>query len=167
MEEKLSVQMTEQALYDFMLYHTYSKFAGFLTNVLGAAVGFMGIIMMVMGKIGFRGFAFYLFAAAAFLIYTPLQLKLRAKKQLKQNPLYQQMAQYCFNETGIEKNQNEKADEVPWTQIEKVVATPKTIGFYYKADNAFIIPKEAFGEQFMPIMKIVSDHVPPQNIKLR
>ena len=43
--------MTDTYLFDFTLYHTYSKLAGFLTNILVAAIAFMGIIMLVMGKI--------------------------------------------------------------------------------------------------------------------
>ena len=50
MKEKITVKMTDKYLFDFTLYHTYSKFAGFLTNVLGAAIAFMGIIMWIMGK---------------------------------------------------------------------------------------------------------------------
>ena len=50
MEEKIFVQMTEKALFDFMLFHTYSKFAGFLSNVLGMAVAFIGIILTIMNK---------------------------------------------------------------------------------------------------------------------
>ena len=38
MKEKITVKMTDKYLFDFTLYHTYSKFAGFLTNVLGAAI---------------------------------------------------------------------------------------------------------------------------------
>ena len=30
--------MTDTYLFDFTLYHTYSKLAGFLTNILGAAI---------------------------------------------------------------------------------------------------------------------------------
>ena len=51
MEEKITVRMTDTYLFDFTLYHTYSKLVGFLTNILGAAIAFMGIIMLVMGKI--------------------------------------------------------------------------------------------------------------------
>ena len=49
-EEKITVRMTDTYLFDFTLYHTYSKLAGFLTNILVAAIAFMGIIMLVMGK---------------------------------------------------------------------------------------------------------------------
>lgn len=37
-EEKITVRMTDTYLFDFTLYHTYSKLAGFLTNILVAAV---------------------------------------------------------------------------------------------------------------------------------
>lgn len=62
-EEKITVRMTDIYLFDFTLYHTYSKLAGFLTNILGAAIAFMGIIMLAMGKIKLVQIIFYLVAA--------------------------------------------------------------------------------------------------------
>ena len=59
-EEKITVRMTDTYLFDFTLYHTYSK----LTNILGAAIAFMGIIMLAMGKIKPVQIIFYLVAAA-------------------------------------------------------------------------------------------------------
>ncbi len=83
-EEKITVRMTEDTyLFDFTLYHTYSKLAGFLTNILGAAIAFMGIIMLAMGKIKPVQIIFYLVAAIVFIVYTPLLLKYRSKKQVK------------------------------------------------------------------------------------
>ena len=62
-EEKITVRMADTYLFDFTLYHTYSKLAGFLTNILVAAIAFMGIIMLVMGKIKPVQIIFYLVAA--------------------------------------------------------------------------------------------------------
>ncbi|MFR2837339.1 MAG: YcxB family protein, partial [[Clostridium] nexile] len=62
MEEKIFVQMTEKALFDFMLFHTYSKFAGFLSNVLGMAVAFIGIILTIMNKATISQLVLYLVA---------------------------------------------------------------------------------------------------------
>ena len=62
-EEKITVRMTDTDLFDFTLYHTYSKLTGFLTNILVAAIAFMGIIMLVMGKIKPVQIIFYLVAA--------------------------------------------------------------------------------------------------------
>lgn len=62
-EEKITVRMTDTYLFDFTLYHTSSKLTGFLTNILVAAIAFMGIIMLVMGKIKPVQIIFYLVAA--------------------------------------------------------------------------------------------------------
>ncbi|BDF06006.1 YcxB family protein [[Clostridium] hylemonae] len=167
MEEKLTVQMTKEALFDFLLYHTYSKFSGFLTNVLGAAVGIMGIILLATGKITPVYLLFYLAAAAAFIAFTPLQLKHRAKKQVELNREYQTEWNYTFDNEGITVIRGEKTENVAWDKIERVVTTPKTIGIYYGKEHAFIIPKQAFGDRFMAVMKIIAQHIDPQRVRLR
>lgn len=43
---KITVNMTKEALFDFLLFHAYSKLGGFLVNVLGLAVAFMGIFLL-------------------------------------------------------------------------------------------------------------------------
>ena len=70
---KITVRMTKEYLYDFLLFHAYSKFSGFLINILGLAVAFMGIIMYTTNHTGVTGLVFYLIAAVIFLGGTPLQ----------------------------------------------------------------------------------------------
>ena len=53
-----------------------------------------------------------------------------------------------------------------WSQIQRTVTTPKTIGIYYGKDLAFIIPKEAFGTHFVPIMQMVVQHIGLNNVRL-
>lgn len=167
MEEKIQVQQTGDTLFDFMLYHTYSKFAGFLTNILGAAVIFMGIIMMVQGKASMIQFLFYLVAGIAFIGYTPIMTKVRANQAVKKDPQYHGPSEYTFGTEGITVNHKEDSKTYGWDSISKVVATPKTIGFYYGEADALIVPKESFGNQFMPIMTIVTQHVSRDRIKIR
>lgn len=167
MEEKITVTMTADALYDFTLYHTYSKFSGFLTNVLGLAVGFMGIILVVTKKSPTVSLVFYLLAAAAFLCFTPLQLKMRAKKQIRLNPEFKGETVYKFDENGITAGHDGRENVYSWDQVKKVVATPKTIGFYYETDRAFIIPKEDFKDRFVQVMKLAVEHTAPGCVKVR
>lgn len=168
MKEELTVSMTAECLFDFLLYHTYSKFAGFLSNVLGLAIAFMGIIMLATGHTTPLRFIFYLIAAVLFLIYTPFSLKIRAKNQMKANPEFMNASDYIFDDQGIrvtQKDQQEK--QYSWDQIEKVVATPKNIGIYYGVNDALIIPKESFGDKFMPIMRIITAYVSREKVKIR
>jgi len=170
MKEKIQVQMTEQALFDFMLYHTYSGFSGFLTNVLGLAVVFAGILMRLRGKISIIQLGLYILAGIVFLLFTPLQLRYRAKKQVRMNPEYKNFHIYIFDNDGIclQCSQQKTVEKkIAWSKIKKVVATPKTIGYYYEDNSALIIPKESYGDKFMPVMNIVFAHVPKEYIKIR
>ena len=53
----MMVNMTKEALYDFLLFHAYSKFSGFLVNILGLAVAFMGIFSYTTGRVSGIGAA--------------------------------------------------------------------------------------------------------------
>lgn len=51
--EKLNVQLTREHLFDFLLYHTFSKASGFLVNMLGMCLIVLGAVMqMVVQHIG-------------------------------------------------------------------------------------------------------------------
>ena len=71
------VQMTVPALFDFYLFHAYSKASGFAANVLGLAVAFVGVFRYVNAGIGAVACALYIAVAIVFLGYTPLTLQWR------------------------------------------------------------------------------------------
>ncbi len=167
MEEKITVQLTEETLFDFMLYHAYSKPAGFLTNILGAAVGIMGIILFVQGQADALHLVFYLLACVAFIGYTPLLLRYRAKKQMKNREIFRIPWEYTFGEDGIKVVYGSREEVYPWERIEKTVTAPKTIGIYYGKDDAFIIPKGDFKDRFVPILQMVSKKIGAENVHLR
>lgn len=140
-EEKITVRMTDTYLFDFTLYHTYSKLAGFLTNILVAAI--------------------------VFIVYTPLLLKYRSKKQVKRIERYHVPNEMTFNDEGIQVEFADKKETYEWEQIQKVVTTPKTIGFYYETEKALIVPKPDFGDKFVPILTLATKKLGPARVHLR
>ena len=165
--EKLKVQLTKEQLFDFLLYHTFSKGSGFLVNMLGMCVIVLGAVMQFMGRIEFIQFVLYVIVGAAVLAYTPLQLKFRAKKQMEINPEYRDPREYIFSEDdGIIVVQNGQETKYEWSHIQRTVTTPKTIGIYYEKERAFIIPKEVFGDRFVPVMQMVVRHIGLNNVRL-
>lgn len=160
--------MTKEALFDFLLFHAYSKLGGFLVNILGLAVAFMGIMMYASGKIGGMSVFFYLCASLLFLGYTPIQLKLRASKQVRINPEYCQPMEFTFlEEDGIVTECRDERKQYSWEDIVRAVVTPKTIGIYYEEERALIIPKEDFGEQFADIFQMIARNLGMQRMRLR
>ena len=95
---KITVQITKETLYDFLLYHAYSKFSGFMANILGFAIIFLGVFSYVSGRTGRVGLICYIVAAVLFIAYTPILLKRRAKTQVQTNPEYNQPVEYIFSE---------------------------------------------------------------------
>lgn len=164
---KITVYMTKDTLYDFLLFHAYSKFSGFLVNILGLAVAFMGIIMYVTDKTGALGVAFYLAAAAIFLGYTPLLLKRRAKNQVLVNEEYKNPVEYAFSEEEITVKQSELVRTYTWDQVERAVVTPKTIGIYYEKEKAMILPKKDFGDQFVPVFTLIATQLGQSKVRMR
>ena len=81
MSVKMDVQMTPRAMYDFLLYHTYSHLSGLIGAIFGVVVLGLGIRAMAQGDYT-AGMMFFFFAAV-FLVMTPLTLKSKAKAQVK------------------------------------------------------------------------------------
>lgn len=165
--KKITVHMTKEALFDFLMFHAYSKFSGFLVNILGFAVAFMGIILYISDKASTLNLCFYLGAAFLFLGYTPLQLKRRAAGQMKINPQYAQDVDYTFSDEGILMERGNMQETYQWSKIQKAVVTPKTIGIYYEPERALIIPKQDFGEQFTGIFQLIAMNLGASRLQMR
>ena len=91
---------------------------------------------------------------------------IRVKKQMQVNPEYRDPREYVFSEDGVRVVQNEEATLYDWSRIERTVTTPKAIGIYYGKDRAFIIPKTAFGDRFVPVMQMVVQHIGLNKVRL-
>lgn len=162
----VDVKMKAEYIYDLLLFHTYSKLSGFLINVLGLAVIITGGLMLGIDKIQLTQALLYVAAGILFLSYTPFTLKRRAK-QLVKAPQYQSKIAYGFDETGIKEEVSDKVNHYTWSQVEKAISTPKDIAFYVGKEEALILPKESFGENFFPVMKLIADNITRDKIYIR
>lgn len=159
-KQEMTVRMTPELLYDFTLYHTYSRFTGFLSIVLAFAVAIIGLIRVFSGTVPPTMMAFYGGAAFLFIAYTPLTLKLRAAKQVQEIDRYREEVHYIFDPAeGITAEYGGRTEFIPWERCEKVVSAPKNIGIYYGKDLAVILPKTQFGDKFQEIMTVIMANV--------
>ena len=154
---EIRVTMTREALFDFYLYHAYSKLSGFLTNILGLAVFFLGVFSYASGKISAWGCAVFVLASACFLGYTPVLLKRKAGRELKEGEAYRTPMQITFSDgSGITVRRGEKTTFYDWEQVRRASVTPKTIAVYVSDEEALVIPKQDFGEKFVLCYQIIA-----------
>ncbi|MDF2820944.1 MAG: hypothetical protein K0R15_1385 [Clostridiales bacterium] len=163
---KIIVKMRTQFIYDLLLFHTYSKFSGFMINVSGLGIIITGGLMLGMDKIQLIQALLYVAIGILFLSYTPFTLKRKAMKMIKA-PQYQSEIAYGFNEEGIEEEMLGQVNHYSWSQVEKAISTPKDIAFYVGKEEALILPKESFGENFLPTMKLIAENVTRDRIYIR
>ncbi len=166
MKTAVDVKMKANYIYDLLLFHTYSKVSGFIVNLMGLAVIVMGGFSLGAGKISMAQCLLYIAAGLCVLAFTPLNLKLQSRKMIKA-PKYNDIIHYGFDEQGIEEVIGDKANTYPWSQVKKAIATPKNIAFYVNDESAIIVPKESFGESFMPVMKLIAQNVSRDKIYIR
>lgn len=162
-EKKFKVQMTKEALYDFLVHQAYSGLAGIFTVVCAIVFFIAGIVMYVTGKINVTYLICLILLGIALALSTPFQLNLDVKKSMKMNTIYKDIAWYTFSDRGITVTQKKNKKFFPWNQIIRVSISKKAVGFYYDKQYALVIPREVFDEQ--ELLDIVKVNMPARAIK--
>ena len=165
MPVKFNVKMTEDYMYDFMLYHNYTHFSGLLGAIVGVLAVGLAISNFLKGDTQSAGFA--LIVAILFLVVTPRTTKQRASMQVKNSKMFQDVLEYEFNEEGITVRQGELEATTSWEECSKAVSTQKSVIIYITRVRALIFPKACMGEQYEEAIKMIHTHMPPAKVKIR
>ncbi len=158
MEVEFDVKITPGALYDYMLYHTYTSPSG----LLGAVVGALLVTAFFMGA-----GVLCLLAGIIILVYLPWTLFLKSRQQYLANPAFKTPLHYKMTEEGIEVSQNGETQSQKWEDLFKAVSTPKSLIVYTSRVNASIFAKRDLKENSTAAIRMISTHMPPQKVKIR
>ncbi len=155
---EFDIRLTTKAMYDFMLYHTYTGFTG----IFGTALGVVLLLLFFQD----RDFM-YLFFGIIFIVYIPLSLYGRTKGQISRNPAFKEPLHYSFLEEGIQVSQKESKEIIKWEQLQKAVSTGTSIIVYTSKVNAFIFPRKELDDKVMDVVEFISAHMEPKKVKIR
>ena len=165
MSVKFTVNMTEQYMYDFMLYHTYTHMSGLVGAILGVVGLGMGINALIGGDTTTAMIGFMI--AILFLYVTPKNTKTRAKAQIERSEMFKKPLEYELHEKGITVRQGELEASNEWDEFAKAVSTQKSVIIYVTRMRALIFPKECMGEQYEEVLKMIHTHMSPSKVKIR
>jgi len=150
--------MTTAKMYDYMLRHHMTSFAG----VLGEFIG----IIMVVGFLLYHKWA-YLFAGVVIILYMPVSLYIKAKSQVALNAVFKEPLHYILDDAGITVRSGENEDSLPWSAMYKVTSTTRSIILYTNKVNACIFPKADLEDQKDEVIKMISTHVEAKKVNIR
>ena len=144
MRYEFDFQMDEKTLGDFYTSSNMSGISGMLWPILGAMSIGMAFLAGEGTPMVYRGA--YLLFGLLFLFYIPMDLKKKAKKQLKTNPYYAEPIHYVLDEEGITTTQGENTATMSWDKFSKIKLTKRSIFLYMKNKNACVLSHEVFGK---------------------
>lgn len=155
---KLTVKIEAGDLYDYMLRHSYNSPAG----IIGSALAAVAILYALASR-----YWMLLVLGIVLLVYLPWTLFIRSRKQVLNNPGFQEPLQYTLNDQGLTVSQGEEEAVMAWEDMYKAVSTSRSIILYTSRVSATIFPKRQLGDQKAAVIEMISTHMPPAKVKIR
>jgi hypothetical protein len=166
MEEiKVEVKIKVGDLYNFFMYHTYSRASGIFSAFFGLAM--FGLLAYTYGDVTqSQSFLYFLFGLF-FLVFNPMNFYARANKQIKTIPTFKEPINYTFNNAGISTIQDKEKATIKWNEVQKVVSTGRSLVIYVSKVRANILPKESIGDNYNALVVLIQKNLEPSKVKFK
>lgn len=161
MKIEFDVKMTTDKMYDYMLRHVFTSFAGIVGEVLG--------ILLIIGFFVYTSDRKWLYLVMGIVVvfYQPVSLYLRAKKQVMSNEVFKEPLHYILDDNGITVISGENKDSLEWNKMYRAVSTTKSIIIYTTRINACIFPKADLGDKKETVIKMICTHMDPKQVNIK
>ncbi|MBA4688134.1 MAG: YcxB family protein [Candidatus Galacturonibacter soehngenii] len=166
MEEiTVEVKIDVGDMYNFFMYHTYSKMSGVFSIIFG--LGMIGLMILSYGQVPIGQSYLYVLFGIFFIVFNPINFYAKAYKLVKNTPTFQEPIFYTFNKEGIMTKQNTHSATVKWEEVQKVVHSKRSIIIYMSKVRANIIPKQAIGDSYNSLLELIRNNVESVKVKIK
>lgn len=160
MKIEFDTRLTAKVLYGYLLHHTYRSLAGILGTIIGLALIAIYISNTAYGII-------YLIVGLVIVLFLPIEMWLKARKQIKMNPGTKEPFHYVLTEEGISVMQGDQEAMAEWGNLYRAVNAGSTILVYTTPGNAYIFPKDDLGEKRAQVIQMISTHMEAGKVNIR
>ncbi|MFA9377702.1 MAG: YcxB family protein [Lachnotalea sp.] len=166
MEEiKVEVKINAGDMYNFFMYHTYTRASGILSAFFGVAM--FGLMAYTYGQVAASQSIIYMLFAIFFLVFNPINFYARAQKQVRTIPTFKEPIFYTLSNEGITTEQNNESATIKWSEVRKVVSSGRSIIIYVSKVRANILPKKAIGDNYNALLGVLEKNLEPSKIKIK
>lgn len=149
---EFDIKITDKDMYRFNMYHAYTGFQGIFATMIGIVV--LIIAFITLGKVETTYTFLYFLFGVVFLIYTPVNLWTRSKRQILLSPVLKGILHYSIDDKGVHVQAGEQHALLEWNMIYKIVSTKNNLLIYSTRVNAYVIPLVQLGEEYVFVKKI-------------
>ena len=162
---EIDVKMTFEDMYRFNLYHVYHNSQGILSIVLAVMLVLISVLSWGDTNVAYN--VLYLLAAVLIVLYVPLNLRSRVKKQMKNTEVYKEPIHYTFDENGITTSYADQSVTMPWKQLYKIVSTKHLVLLYGGRIRANVIPRDQLGEAYGALYELARSQMDSYRFKMK
>ena len=165
---EFDIKLKAKDMFRFNMYQTYSGFSGWSSILFAAAMfGMAGYTFYTHGEAALPNILVYVLAGIVLLVYMPCSLWLRSSQSIKASPVLSNTLHYLVDSNGFTVTQGEANGVLAWKQIYKMVATKQLVLVYSNRVNAYIIPREQLGEQYVALAKLAVSKLPKFRVRMK
>ena len=164
MNYTVKVNLTDNDLFKFLMYHNYHGAQGKL-GIVVALLAFLAAVMTY-GRVEMLYTVLYIVCGVVFIVYTPLALKWRAKRQFQLAPDLGEEMTYEFSDEGIKSSIKDQSVQVQWINLYRIVGKDDYIYIYTDRLHASIIPKRCI-EDYEDLVEYMELKTPKGKVKIK
>lgn len=165
MSVEFEIKITEKDMYRFNMHHAYTGFQGIFATVIGIAV--LAVACITLGKVEGMYTTLYFLFGVIFLVYTPISLKMRSKRQFLVSPALRETMHYTMDEKGIHVAIGEETADLEWNMVYRMVSTKSNLLIYSSRINAYILPRQQLGDKYAKVKELAERKLEKYRLKLK
>ena len=162
---EFDIKISDKDMYRFNMHHAYTGFQGIFATVIGLAV--LTVAALTRGKVDTVYTLLYLLFGIRFLIYMPVSLWMRSKRQILSSPVLQETLRYVLDEQGIHVTVGEQTADLEWGMIYKMISTKSNLLIYSSRVNAYVIPRNQLGHQYEAVKKLAEAKLEKYRLRMK
>lgn len=149
---EFDIKITDKDMYRFNMYHAYTGFQGIFATLIGIVV--LVVAVMTLGKVDTTYTLLYFLFGVIFLVYTPVNLWTRSKRQILLSPVLKGTLHYSLDDKGVHVQVGEQNALLEWNMIYKMVSTRNNLLIYSTRVNAYVIPLTQLGNNYASVKQL-------------
>lgn len=161
---RLDIKIEEKDMADFILRHNYSSPSGWIGVLISIAAIVLLIVRFDVMDMTTR-FAMIVIGAL-FIVVNPILLVSKAKKQVRNNPMFATPITYILSDDVIAIEQNGEQLTIPWTDIRVVKSSKKAIVVYVTRVRALLWPTTQIEAQYDDILKLLNEKLGTARVRI-
>ena len=162
---EFDITLSAKDLYRFHMYQVYTGSNGWFSILCAVVAVVMTIVTY--GRVEPTYTLLYAAFGIAFLLYLPVTLYVRSKKNLENSKDLSKPLHYLISEEGITVSRKKESAKLSWAQIYKMVATKNNVLIYSNRNGAYVIPKAQLGEHYQPLAELAATKLPKNRLKMK